>query len=185
MQTGTHVTLPYCWNLHSAGTYFLTPTVFHFICMAGTHTHTHTPMNQHIHTSHVTPIYTFSTIRHYSFPLACKLLCCVLHRFPHMLCPFELFFSMSFGYSAFTGLIYNLFFCYVYIQIHSLYVWSYMCKYSITFYFFSGHNCISTKMVVCLVRLVPSTVCSYPMVFSTWSCRKASMSLMWVCFSHM
>ena len=37
-------------------------------------------------------------------------------------------------------------------------------------------------MVVCLVRLMPSTVCSYPMASSTWSCPKASMSLMWNVF---
>ena len=37
-------------------------------------------------------------------------------------------------------------------------------------------------MVVCLVRLMPPTVCSYPMASSTWSCPKASMSLMWICF---
>ena len=72
----------FCWQ---------TLTVFHIICMAGTHT----PMNQHIHTSHVTPIHTISTIRHYSFPLVvhpCKLLCCVLHGFAHKLCLFNLFF---------------------------------------------------------------------------------------------
>ena len=73
----------FCWQ---------TLTVFHIICMAGTHT----PMNQHIHTSHVTPIHTISTIRHYSFPLVvhtCKLLCCVLHGFAHKLCLFTM--SMS------------------------------------------------------------------------------------------
>ena len=52
----------------------------------------------------------------------------------------------------------------------------------ITFYFFSGHNCISPKMAACLLRLMLSTVCSYPMVSSTWSCPKASMSLM--CYSR-
>ena len=39
-------------------------------------------------------------------------------------------------------------------------------------------------MVVCLVRLMPSTVCSYPMASSTWSCPKDSMSLMWMYFTH-
>ena len=37
-------------------------------------------------------------------------------------------------------------------------------------------------MVVCLVRLMPPTVCSYPVASSTWSYPKASMSLMWICF---
>ena len=53
--------------------------------MAGTHT----PMNQHIHTSNVTLIHTLST----SFPLAVHPVnCYVLHGFTHKLCLVELFF---------------------------------------------------------------------------------------------
>ena len=53
----------------------------------------------------------------------------------------------------------------------------------ISFYFFYDHHCIRTKMVVqCLFRslmssinaLMPSTVCSYHMTSSTWSCPMAS-----------
>ena len=66
MQAGTHVTLPYCWDMRSAGTYNTHHFSFH---LHGWHTHPRTtPLN--IHTSHVTTIHTLSTIRHYSFPLA-------------------------------------------------------------------------------------------------------------------
>ena len=69
------------------------PTVFHFICMAGTHT----PMNHtHEHT-HVS-CHDYSHSFHHKTLLIspcckpCKLLCYVLHGFTHMLCQFELFF---------------------------------------------------------------------------------------------
>ena len=77
------------FNLRSAGTYILrTPTIFHFIFMAGTHT----PTNQHIHTSHVTPIHTLSTIRHYSFPFAVHPVHCFVVCYMDSLISFELFF---------------------------------------------------------------------------------------------
>ena len=53
-----HVTLPYCRDLRSAGTYVLNAHRFSFHLHGW---HTHTPMNQHIHTSHVTLIHTLST----------------------------------------------------------------------------------------------------------------------------
>ena len=53
-----HVTLPYCRDLRSAGTYVLNAHRFSFHLHGW---HTHTPMNQHIHASHVTLIHTLST----------------------------------------------------------------------------------------------------------------------------
>ena len=66
-----HVTLPYCRDLRSAGTYVLNAHRFSFHLHGW---HTHTPMNQHIHTSHVTLIHTLSTILS-PCCTPCKLLC--------------------------------------------------------------------------------------------------------------
>ena len=83
-----------------------------------------------IHTFHVMTIHTLSTIRHYSFPLAVNPVNCyvVCYMDSLMLCRFELFFLyLSVTVLSLAYLFLN-YFCYVYTQIHSLYVWSYMCK---------------------------------------------------------
>ena len=76
-------------------------------------------------------------------------------------------FFLPFVYSAFNDLLYNLF----------LFMFGPTC---------ANNSLPSISLVVIIVsaqkwyRPMPSTVCSYPMVSSTWSCPKASMSLM--CF---
>ena len=75
----------FCWHI-----YFKRPPFFNSSAWLA---HSHKPMNQHIHvrTSHVRPIHTLSTIRHYSFPLAvhpvnCYVVCYMdsLIRFVHL-----------------------------------------------------------------------------------------------------
>ena len=82
-----HVTLPYCRDLRSAGTYVLNAHRFSFH-LHGWHTHTHEPT--HTHVSRHTYTYSF----HYSFPLAVHPVHCYVlhvHGFTHKLCLFELF----------------------------------------------------------------------------------------------
>ena len=145
--------------------------------MNHTHEHTHVSCHDYSHSFHHKTLFFSPCCK------PCKLLCCVLHRFTHTLCRFELFFLIfrlqCFHWPTSFSTIFVMF-----IFRFILFMFGPTCASNITFYFFSGHNCISTKLVVCLVRLMPSTVCSNPMASSTWSCPKASMSLMWTCFTH-
>ena len=131
MRAGTHVTLPYYWDMRSAGTYNTHHFSFHLhgwhTPMNHTHEHTHVSCNDYSHSFHHKTLFFSPCCK------PCKLLCCtqhnnlhVLHRFTHMLCRFELFFLyLSVTVLSLAYLFLN-YFCNVYIQIHSLYVWSYM-----------------------------------------------------------
>ena len=106
-QSRTHVTLPYCWDLRSAGAYISTAHRFSFH-LHGWHTHlklfvnTHTEINLHecAHMSHVTRIHILSSFHHKTlsfFPccIPCKLLCCMLHRALINFVQLNFFFTLS------------------------------------------------------------------------------------------
>ena len=152
----------FCWHI-----YFKRPPFFISSAWLA-----RTPMNQHIHTSHVTPIHILSTIRHYSFPLAVHPVNSYVVCYIDSLISFvnlNFFRLQCFHWPTMQPLFIMFIFRFI------LFMFGPTCanKPHLSFYLFSGHNYISTKMVVRLFRLMPSTVCSYPMVSSTWSCPKA------------
>ena len=143
MRAGTHVTLPYYWDMRSAGTYtpfFISSAQLAHTPMNHTHEHTHVSCHDYSHSFHHKTLFFSPCCK------PCKLLCCVLHRFTHMLFRFELFFLYLLVTVLSLAYLFLNYFCYVYIQIHfhSL-MFGPTCASNITFYFFSGHNCISTK----------------------------------------
>ena len=152
MRAGTHVTLPYYWDMRSAGTYNTHHFSFH---LHGWHTHPWTtPMN--IHTSHVMTIHTLSTIRHYSFPLAVNPVnCYVAHNITIYMCYIDsliCFVDLNFFFYIFRLQCFHwpisfstIFVMFIFRFI--LFMFGPTCASNITFYFFSGHNCISTKML--------------------------------------
>ena len=114
-----------------------------------------------IHTSHVMTMHTLSIIRHYSFPLAVNPVNCYVVCFiDSLICCVDLnFFSISFGYSAFTGLpLSQLFLLCLYSDSFSLclvlHVQVTLPSISLVVVIVSAQN------GSILVRLMPSTVCS-------------------------
>ena len=103
-----------------------------------THAYTHV-WHAHTHT------YTHLTLFFSPCCTPCICSACATYRCTQKLCPFELFF----GYGAFTGLLIQplsqLFVTFSFSLCLVLHVQ--ITTYFVIFYFFSGHNCISTKMV--------------------------------------
>ena len=126
----------FCWHI-----YFKRPPFFISLAQLA---HTHTPMNHTHERTHVS-CHDYSHSFHHKTLLfsPCfkpfKLLCCVLHRFTHMLCQFELFFYVfrlqCFHWPIILPLS-QLFLLCLYSDSFSLCLVLYMCKYSITFNFY-------------------------------------------------
>ena len=108
----------FCWCIKHPP-FFISSARLAHTPMNHTHEHTHVSCHDYSHSFHHKTLFFSPCCK------PCKFLCCVLHRFTHMLCRFELFLSVTVLSLAYLFLNY---FCYVYIQIHSLYVWSYMSK---------------------------------------------------------
>ena len=103
----------FCWHIYCKRQPFFISSAW-LAHTPNNHTHepSHTHTRTHTHT-YVTLVHTLSTIRHYSFPLAVHPVNCYVVCYIDSLISFVHF---SFGYTAFTGLLYNLFLNYFYIQ---------------------------------------------------------------------
>ena len=139
-----------------------------------------------IHTSHVMTIHTLSTIRHYSFPLAVNPVnCYVAHNITIYMCYIDsliCFVDLNFFFYIFRLQCFHwpISFSTIFVMFifrFVLFMFGPTCASNITF----------DSLVVIIVsaqngsmscQIMPSTVCSYPMASSTWSCPKDSMSLM-------
>ena len=77
----------FCWHIYfKCPPFFISSARLAHTPMNHTHEHTHVSCRDYSHSFHHTTLL---------FPPCCKpckLLCCVLHGFTHMLCQFELFF---------------------------------------------------------------------------------------------
>ena len=94
-----------------------------------------------IHMSHVMTIHTLSTIRHYSFPLAvnpvnCYVVCYIDSLIHVCFVDLNFFFPWPTSFST-------IFVMFIFRFI--LFMFGPTCASNITFYFFSGHNCISAN----------------------------------------
>ena len=141
--------------------------------MNHTHEHTHVSCHDYSHSFHHKTLFFSPGCK------PCKLFCCVLHRFTHMLCRFELLFLYLSVIVLSLAYLFLNYFCYVYISLCLvLHVQVTLPSISLVVIIVSAQN----GSMSCQTHA--STVCSYPMASSTWSCPNPSMSLMWMCFTH-